>query len=100
GLDRDALDLEALADPDRVVASPRSMHLAVRQMLGTAIGLEPIDYRFYLLHPVLARDKRGVGRVDDDQVVHPYRRHQPVFGGPDKAAPGVDCDHVALGAVV
>ena len=69
-LDHDALDLEALARVDAVVAAPRPVDLACGAGARCAPAPSAASTTFLtLLHLVLVRDQHRVGGLDHDQVV-------------------------------
>ena len=98
-LDHDALDLEAVANADRVVAAPGPVHLAVEQVLLPARGLDLVDDLFHVLDAILARHQRRIGRVDDDQVLDPDGRDHAAVRCAHQAVAGVDRQHIAFVAV-
>jgi hypothetical protein len=48
---------------------------AVQQVGGVVGELELLDDPLHVLYAIPARDEQRVGRVHDDQVLDPHRRH-------------------------
>src|SRR5690606_32816441 len=99
GLDHDALDLEALASVDRVVATPRSVDLAMEGVFLPTGLLDVVDDALDVLHAVLARDQGGVLGIDDYQILDTDRGDHSSLGGPHQVVAAVQRQHVSLEAI-
>ena len=89
---------------DPVVAAPRAVHLAVREALGAAGGLELRDQRADRLRLVLARHHHRVGGLDHHHVLEADAGEQAVLRDeqrvPRVGGVHVAVDHVAVGVLV
>src|SRR5471030_3204104 len=97
-IDGDALDLEALADVDALVAAPRTVDLGVVQMLGAVLRLQVFDDLLDALHLVLVGHQHGVGLLDDDHIFQADDGDDAALGAHQRARHAVQVD-VAAGGV-
>ena len=99
-LDRDALDLEAVARIDALVVAPWAVHAGVVQVLGTRLRLQVVDHLLDALHLVLVGDQHSVLGLDHDDVFHADHRHDARFGAHQRVLHAVEVDVAALGIAV
>ena len=85
-IDRNALDLETVAQIDAFVAPPWAIHLGVLQMLGTARALQVGNHLLDALHLVLVHHQHGVRSFHHDHVLHADQRHDAAFGAHQRIA--------------
>lgn len=94
----DALDLEAFAAVDGVIAAPGAVHQAVGGGFGALGGVEAGDNAPHVLDLVAGGHQQGVGGLDDHGVVQAQQRDQAMAGigidiaavfGDDVAAQGI-----------
>ena len=96
--DDDALHLEAFAQVDRFVITPRPVHAAMLGRLGAVCRLQRAHQIFHVLRAGARRHQHGVGGRHHHHVVDADHGGEPPVGV-DHAVVGIDRHRLAIGGV-